>query len=309
MQNSGLLLNLLEQVLGSSYRLKNNETAFHCPKCSHRKKKLQINLLTGRAHCWVCNFSAHTIPQLLKKINAPQSLIREALKLLGEHRTYERDKKELTEWNVSLPSCFKPLWEKPKNDDITYKHAVKYLMDRKISMSDIIRYGIGYCSDAQYANRVIVPSHDESGKLNYFIARDIFPNSKMKYKNPPMSKNVVIFELLINWKMPIVLCEGVFDAIAIRRNAIPLLGKFPSKELIKKMIQKNVKRIYIALDDDAKKDAIKLAEFLTQYGITPFLMNLQDKDPSEIGFKKFWEVAENVEPSTLSERIRGRLYG
>lgn len=309
MHNNGLLLNLLEQVLGSSYRLQNNETAFHCPKCSHRKKKLQINLVTGRAHCWVCNFSAHTIPQLLRKVNASQAVIKEALKLLGEYKTYVHDKNEVTKWNVSLPSCFKPLWEKPKGDDIVYKHAVKYLMDRKISMRDVTRYGIGYCSDSQYANRIIVPSYDSTGKLNYFIARDIFPNSKMKYKNPPMSKNVVIFELLINWKMPIVLCEGVFDAIAIKRNAIPLLGKFPSRTLIKRLISEKVKCVYIALDEDAKKDAIKLAEFLISYGITPLMMDLQDKDPAEIGFKDFWKLADDVEPSTLSERIRGRLYG
>jgi len=309
MQNNNLLLNLLEQVLGSSRRLKNNETAFYCPKCSHRKKKFQVNLSTGRSHCWVCNFSAHTIPQLFRKINAPKAIIKEALKLLGEYRTYADDKKEITEWNVSLPNCFRPLWEKPKDNDITYRHAIKYLVDREISMVDVLRYGIGYCNSGEYESRIIVPSYDGAGKLNYFIARDIFPNSMMKYKNPPMSKNVVIFELLINWKLPIVLCEGVFDAIAIKRNAIPLLGKFPSKELTKRIIQERVKQIYIALDEDAKRDAIKLAEFLTRYNVTPYLIDFKDKDPAEIGFKEFWKLAENIEPSTLSERIKGRLYG
>tara|TARA_R110000824_G_scaffold6062_3_gene27848 strand:- start:7372 stop:7992 length:621 start_codon:yes stop_codon:yes gene_type:complete len=205
--------------------------------------------------------------------------------------------------------CFKPLWEKTNDVDITYKHVMKHLMERKISMGDIIRYGVGYCDDGEFSNRIIVPSYDSTGKLNYFIARDIFPNSKMKYKNPTMSKNVVIFELLINWKMPVVLCEGVFDAMAIKRNAIPLLGKFPSRELIKRMIQERVKIVYIALDQDAKKDAIKLAEYLLSYGITPFSVNLQDKDPSELGFKKFWQLADGIKPSTFSERIRGRLYG
>ena len=66
----------------------------------------------------------------------------------------------------------------------------------------------------------------------------MFPNSKFKYKNPPMSKDTVGFELFINWNEPIVLCEGVFDAIAIRNNAIPLLGKFLSKTLLKKISRK-----------------------------------------------------------------------
>ena len=75
------------------------------------------------------------------------------------------------------------------------------------------------------------------------------------------------------------------------------------------MIQERVKIVYIALDQDAKKDAIKLAEYLLSYGITPFSVNLQDKDPSELGFKKFWHLADGIKPSTFSERIRGRLYG
>ncbi len=33
------------------------------------------------------------------------------------------------------------------------------------------------------------------------------------------------FEIFINWNSPIIRCEGMFDAISIKRNAIPLLGK------------------------------------------------------------------------------------
>ena len=43
---------------------------------------------------------------------------------------------------------------------------------------------------------------------NYFIGRDFF-NSKLKYKNPRVSKDVIGFELFVNWNLPIVLCEGV----------------------------------------------------------------------------------------------------
>ena len=68
--------------------------------------------------------------------------------------------------------------------------------------------------------------------------------------------------MFINWNEPIVLVEGVFDAIAIRNNAIPLLGKFPSKTLVMRLVEKKVKKIYIALDEDARKDAIKLSKFL-----------------------------------------------
>ena len=73
--------------------------------------------------------------------------------------------------------------------------------------------------------------------------------------------------MFVNWNEPIILVEGVFDAIAIRNNAIPLLGKFPSKTLVMRLVEKQVKKIYVALDEDARQDEIKLSKFLMDYEI------------------------------------------
>jgi len=301
------LVTLLEKVLMKSYQMKNGEHAFHCPFCNHHKKKLQVNLETQKWHCWVCNKGGHKIGILLRKLNAPKQIISEVLKILGDYKGVKQEKDEKTEYNVSLPQCYKPLWE--KSEDPLYKNAIHYLKKRGIEGIDILRYSIGYCSSNGYSNRIIIPSYDGEGKLNYFIARDMFPNSKFKYKNPPMSKDTVCFEMFINWNEPIVLVEGVFDAIAIRNNAIPLLGKFPSKTLVKRLVEKQVKTIYVALDEDAKQDAIKLSKFLMDYGIKTYLLNMRDKDPSELGFTKFWEIVKNTKQSTFSDIIKGRLYG
>ena len=172
----------------------------------------------------------------------------------------------------------------------------------------MLRYSMGYCESGVYSNRIIIPSYDEDGKLNYFIARDIFPNSNMKYKNPPMSKDTVVFELFINWNEPIVLVEGSFDAIAVKRNVIPLLGKFPSKSLVKKLITKKVKKVYVALDSDAKKDSAKLVKFLMDNGIESYLLSMNEKDPSELGFENFWKRISKTEQSTFTDIIKGKLY-
>ena len=301
------LVTLLEKVLMKSYQMKNGEHAFHCPFCNHHKKKLQINTETQKWHCWVCNAGGYKIGILLRKINAPKQIISEVLKILGDYKgvKYEKDKK--TEYNVSLPQCYKPLWK--KSDNPLYKNAIHYLRQRNIGSIDILRYSIGYCSSNGYSNRIIIPSYDADGKLNYFIARDMFPNSKFKYKNPPMSKDTVCFEMFVNWNEPIILVEGVFDAIAIRNNAIPLLGKFPSKTLVMRLVEKQVKKIYVALDEDAKQDAIKLSKFLMDYGIETYLLNMKDKDPSELGFTKFWELLNTTQQSKFSDIIKGRLYG
>jgi DNA primase len=229
------LVKLLEKVLYPSYEMKGGEHAFHCPFCNHHKKKLQVNFETQKWHCWVCNQGGHKIGILLRKINAPKNIISEVLKLLGDYKGVKHEKEEVTKYDVSLPQCYQPLW-KPSTDPL-YKNAIAYLKRRGINGIDILRYSMGYCSSNGYSNRIIIPSYDADGKLNYFLARDMFPNSKLKYKNPPMSKDTVCFEMFINWNEPIVLCEGVFDAIAIRRNVIPLLGKFPSKTLVTKTHQ------------------------------------------------------------------------
>ena len=301
------LITLLEKVLMKSYQMKNGEHAFHCPFCNHHKKKLQVNLETQKWHCWVCNKGGHKIGILLRKLNAPKQIISEVLKILGDYRGISKEKEEVTEYNVSLPQCYKPLWI--KSEDPIYKNAIHYLNKRNIGPIDILRYSMGFCSSGGYSNRIIIPSYDRDGRLNYFIARDIFPNSKFKYKNPPMSKDMIGFEMYINWKEPIVLCEGVFDAIAIRNNAIPLLGKFPSKTLLKKLAEEQPKKIYVALDTDAKKDALKLVKSLMDSGIETYLLEMIDKDPSELGFKRFWKIAEKAKPFTFSDVVKGRLYG
>jgi DNA primase len=285
--------------------MKNGESAFHCPFCNHHKKKLQVNLDTQKWHCWVCNKGGHKVSILLRKVNASREIIKEALKLLDEYVSYSKDKEEVTEYQVSLPQFYKPLWK--KNDDPLYKNALSYLNGRGIGAREILRYSIGYCDGGEYRDRIIIPSYDGDGKLNYFMARDMFPNSKFKYKNPPMSKDTVGFELFINWDEPIVLCEGIFDAISIRRNAIPLFGKFPSKTLVKRLVEKKVKKIYVALDEDAKQDAVKLTKFLMDYGIEAYLLELGHKDPSELGFSKFWELTCDVKQSKFSDIIKGRL--
>ena len=301
------LIALLESVLNKGKTTTNDNIAFHCPFCNHHKKKLQINFDTQKWHCWVCNAGGHKIGILLRKINAPKQIISAVLKILGDYKGVKHEKDEKTEYNVSLPQCYQPLWK--KSDDPLHKNAIHYLKQRNIGPIDILRYSMGYCSSNGYANRIIIPSYDADGKLNYFIARDMFPNSKLKYKNPPMSKDTVCFEMFINWNEPIVLCEGVFDAIAIRRNVIPLLGKFPSKTLVKRLVEKQVKKIYVALDEDARQDAIKLSKFLMDYGIETYLLNMKDKDPSELGFTKFWEIANETKQSKFSDIIKGRLYG
>jgi DNA primase len=183
-----------------------------------------------------------------------------------------------------------------------------YLKKRGITKSDILKYNIGYCEEGRYANRIIVPSYDTNGELNYFIARDINPDSKKKYDAPKCNKNELIgLEYFINWDVPVILCEGIFDAIAIKRNAVPLLGKSIPKALMMKLVQSNVKTVYVSLDRDALKDALSYAEQLLNLGKDVYLIDLQDKDPSDMGFEKFTKLVHEAEQLTLGQLIYKKL--
>ena len=44
-------------------------------------------------------------------------------------------------------------------------------------------------------------------------------------------------------------------------------------------------------------------------GIKTYLLDMNDKDPSELGFTKFWEMVKETKQSKFSDIIKGRLYG
>ena len=184
---------------------------------------------------------------------------------------------------------------------------MNYLTQRGITEKDIIKYNIGYCKEGLYARRIIIPSYNSDGSLNYFVSRSYYPDEKMKYKNPPISKNVIAFESHVNWNEPIILCEGVFDAITIRRNAIPLLGKFPSKELVQKIFLSGVSDIIISLDNDAINEALKAAEYFRKNGIHVKMMYLKDKDASEMGYEKFYEELNKTKEFTSEELLLNKI--
>ena len=147
----------------------------------------------------------------------------------------------------------------------------------------------------------------DTGRLNYFVGRAYYDEIAFRYKNPDVSKNIIPFELFINWSLPIVLCEGVFDAIAIKRNAIPLLGKTISEALKLKIITENVQDIYIALDQDAQKQAIEHAEYFINNGKNVFFVNLQEKDPADIGFEKMNQLLKEASKLTDLDLLKMKL--
>jgi len=312
--NETRLLQLVESLLGSGKKQSKGEYIFFCPACNHYKRKLIVKLdqsykTFGSFHCWVCqdydNTKGKNLWSLFKKFKATPQQFEELSEILGEKR-YTDKKEEEVKKILALPAEYTRIWGYTGNqDDLDFRRAAVYLRKRGISWGDIIKYQIGFCKSGDYKGRIIVPSYDEDNKLNFFSARSYYEDSYLKYKNPEASKDIIGFGNMINWSMPIVLVEGVFDAIAIRRNAIPLFGKTVMGNLRDTIFLNRPPKIYISLDEDALKNSVIIAEMFIKEGIETYIVKLGDKDPANIGFEKMTMVIKNqstkIDFSTLTK--------
>jgi DNA primase len=302
-----LLVNLVNSVLGSGKRTARGNQAYTCPFCHHHKPKLEVNFTENKEgnnpwNCWTCGKRGKTVRSLFKQIQVDASYFQELSKLVKN--VSSEDIGEIKHTLLELPKEFKTFLN---NQDITARHALSYLKKRNISKTDILKYNIGYCASGQYANMIVIPSYDGNGKLNYFTARSFEKDPYVKYRNPEVSRDIIAFELFVNWDLPIILCEGPFDALAIKRNVIPLFGKNIQLSLMKKLVESKVQKIYIALDNDAMKQALGFCEQLLDIGKEVYLVELQGKDPSEMGFEHFTKLIQTVSPLTQYKLMEKKL--
>ena len=300
------LLGSIENILGKSHKRARENYAFHCPFCNHHKPKLEINMHTNEEgqnpwECWVCQTKGRTIRSLLYQLKTPKDQAHNILKYVPQGQEVEYKGLSI----IELPKEYQPL-HNASTTSVVANLVRNYLYERGINDNDFIKYGIGYSTTGDYGGRVIIPSYSGSNQLNFFVARS-YDGNYFKYKNPEASKNIIFFENLINWNAPIILCEGVFDAMAIRRNAIPLLGKSMSTSLYKKIITSPLKDVYVALGTDARDRALQIAEQLLNQGKRVFMVDLPDKDPSDMGFRTFTTFVQRAKELDLQRLMLHKL--
>lgn len=289
------ILVILDSLLGSGRRFARDEFYYYCPLCHHHKPKLAVNLAKRKWQCWKCGARGATLLSLLRRLDVSKEQIARLRDLLSEE--VSRFKTDFATGILTLPAEYKPLFV--PSSTLEYKHALAYLYSRGLTDIDVWRYQIGYCAYGRFQNRVIIPSFDNTHLLNFFVGRDYYGTNPLNYMIPSVTRNIIGFESQINWKHPIILVEGVFDAMAVKRNAIPLFGKTLSKKLQERIIQEGVSEVYLALDKDALKETLRIAERFMNNGIAVFVVELSGKDPSKLGFDVMQHLIRNAEPLTF----------
>ena len=273
-------LSIITSFLGKSYK-SNNEHLFQCPFCKHHKRKFSVNIQRGVYKCWICDQKGRNLYRLVRKFGSQKD--REAWKAFSGEKTdlntfeslFDEEEEDKFEQIVEMPPNFHTL-----TGNVHFRVPLRYLEKRGITRKDILKWKIGFCSDGPFKGRIIIPSFNENGDLNYFIART-FTDDYRRYKNPPVSRDIVFNELYVDFDKEVTIVEGAFDAVKAD-NAVPILGSTirETSRLFKKIVQNNTP-VLLALDPDAKYKAENIKRLLFKYGIE--VRELQYDDERDVG--------------------------
>jgi DNA primase len=265
-----------------------------CPICApsdQSKKKLSIRTDTSANHCWVCGWKSRTIIPLIRKYGTQLQL--ETFKEMfgispGTSRLVTGEKEE--KQKICLPKDFKLL--SLANDlDPDVKAAWRYLYSRGLTDKDAWYFKLGISDEPRWKRRLIMPSFDSLGNLNYFVARAIDKDKKPKYDNPDVDKNPIVFnEINLDWQKRLVLVEGAFDLVKCPENSTALLGSDLDErhEIFNKILLNNTP-IWLALDGDMwDKKTPKIAKKLMEYNIDVLVVDVRQwKDPGNMSKLEF----------------------
>jgi len=263
-------VSFIRAVFGKT-RLMNDGINAHvsCPECAKGdKKKFVIRLDNDLCHCFVCGLKGRTLAPILKKY-FPKYYREYCEKFLGTDMASSPDDVE-KDLEARLPDDF-TLFVDPSINlvDPDIRDVLTYLKRRGMSKRDMWYFKFGVSIHNGFRRRVIFPSYNAEGDLNFYTGRDIDGDRFPKYLNAAVDKKEMVFnELFIDWSEELTLVEGPFDLVKCNDNATCLLGSFLARDalLFQKIIEHKTP-ILLALDPDAKTKTIKIARSLLEYDV------------------------------------------
>ena len=292
-------IQFLEKHFGSHTNTQ-REALFFCPFCNHYKQKLSINLDTFFWKCWVCDAKGRTILGLVHK-TGNRNIINDYKKHYPKHIIVNNESDD-EDFKIELPEEYRPLIH--NLDTFDGRRAYKYLKSRDVTDEQILQHKIGFATEGRFRNRLILPSFDVDGHLNFYTGRTFIEND-YKYLNPstpPGYKNsIVLNELNIDWKHPVYLVEGFMDMLQCS-NAIPLFGSTLVEESKTFMdLAINEAKVYVCLDMDARKKQLAILKSLTEYDVECY--DFKVNPYKDIGAMHRAKVLEHKGCALLMDRI------
>ena len=283
--------------------------ATKCPNCGTKgKRKFSINIENWSCHCWVCGIKGRTPHRILFQHVSEDAAREFKFKFLNNGSSPGIADHQVEE-EIKLPNDFIPLCTSLQSRDPDIRDCINYLRKRGISDRDFWYFRLGSVKKGRFRRRVIIPSFDSEGDLNYFSARSIDYNS-FKYINSKAKKMEIIFnEINIDWSQEITLVEGPFDLFKCNQNSTCLLGSQLSKRsyLFKRLVA-NRSPVILGLDFDMREKSAKIADLLCEYGCSVKILPLGGfSDVGEMSRKDFEKLKKEslvwTREASLKEKI------
>ena len=307
------IYNILVSIFGESkqggYINGTTQYQFNCPYCADEKGgidnkyNLEISFSLGKYHCWSCNHSG-PISRLIKSRGGKELSIEyfSIINDIKETRYFDlnlfKDVEDLSDSGyLKLPKTFKKI----NLNTCRNKALINFLNSRKINQDINDYYNIGVTTwdedDWSWRDRVVIPSYNSFGELNYYVGRSFKETDKRnKYKNCDVDKyRIVVHEDKIQWDANIYLVEGIIDCIYYN-NCISMLGKTinSESELFMKLYEKANAKIIIVLDGDTTDKEIKRIYKTLNIGRLRGKIRYIKLGTEKLPWKDFGEVYEEL---------------
>ena len=271
----------------------------NCPFCEavvgkvDKKQCLGISVRSGFYKCWRCHTKG---------------------KLDGKEFDIPAVEKPVEKAPMQAPEGFYELGRGPGATAISFSEAREYLHHRGLTDPAVwAEARIGATLKGRCSNRVVVPVTSPEGAWWGWVARSWLKGVDRPYLNAPgmtVGSDGHFFNhaaLLQPSERPVLVMEGVFDALHYWPHAVAVLGK-PTEEQVHELAV-CPRPVVVALDGDAWREGWALAMRLRLEGQQAGAVRLPPgADPDEVEPGWLWEEAEaSLEAQDRSVPWRSRL--
>lgn len=171
----------------------------------------------------------------------------------------------------------------------------EYLQRRGVSAEAVLRCGVGCTLDGPHRGRIVVPHAFQGATENPWggwIGRDFTDAQDLRYRYSRGLRRDRLWRQHALDKVttePLLLVEGVFDALPHWPNAAAFLGK-PTLAHVQHLSRHRGRPFVVALDGDAHEEGWALAQKLRFMGApSGFLRLPPGEDPGSLGLRWFAE--------------------
>lgn len=274
----------------------------------HHKRKLQINIEKNVFDCWVCGYSGF-ITRLIHD-HFPAELKAKYINTLPDFEN--RAEVDEVRPALSLPEGSRFLLD--SLDDPKAVRSLEWLRRETGAPDESIYFNkVMFCPFGRHAGRILFPSFDDMGNLNFYQTRDVDIVGRYKYINSETKiRDVVFNEILINWSKPIILVESIKSVIAHFRipNVIPILGTKFSKRfrIFRESIFNNTPLVYVFLDPKERSRSYDIMNIYNSFGVeTRLIQSKTSKQPDNLRTDEFIESLENYDTFSRKMYLQSRI--